>query len=390
MIGFTFSCLTFEFDGQQHEIATRHEGDGSDYMALYHLSQAVGLDKNYTRFHKAIRYKSFAKVSKASAVTLDEAIAFMRSLAEQGFDTPAVAAMLAWLLGLKPAAAEANERPPTANGIQMFDFKGHEVRVVDGPDGEPWWVAKDVCDVLGLGNPSQALARLDDDEKMTLTTNESHSGTRGGAQFLNIINEPGLFNLIRSSRKPEAKAFRRFVDHEVLPSIRKTGRYEMGGSRRSADPAPPSELGEVLKVLAATTQVLALGQNDLKVASAAAQERLDAQDAEIASLKEDVANLSKYRRRVLKHVPAGYVRFRVWCDRKGVPAALLGKQQPNEIHRACLIGAQMGQPAERCHPPGWSEAWYFHYSVMEEWLRGLQKRDRTWAPQGHFGFDKSA
>ena len=124
------------------------------------------------------------------------------------------------------------------NAIQKWDFKGHEVRTVPGSDGEEWWVAKDVCDVLEIANVSDAMRRLDDDEKMTLGTTEGHSGSRGGAQSLNIINESGLYSLILTSRKPEAKAFKKWVTSVVLPAIRKTGRYDTGdagpGTRRAS------------------------------------------------------------------------------------------------------------------------------------------------------------
>lgn len=111
----------------------------------------------------------------------------------------------------------------------------NEITVYDNPNfgkmrtvtinGEPWFVAADVCRVLEIGNPSQALVNLDDDEKMILTNNEGHSGQRGGAQMMNIINEPALYSIILRSRKPEAKAFKRWITHEVIPSIRKTGYY---------------------------------------------------------------------------------------------------------------------------------------------------------------------
>lgn len=92
-------------------------------------------------------------------------------------------------------------------------------------DGEPWFVGKDVCNALDIGNPSQAISRLDDDEKVTLTTNEGHSGKLGGAQMLNVISEAGLYSLILKSRKPEAKAFKRWITHDIIPTIRKTGGY---------------------------------------------------------------------------------------------------------------------------------------------------------------------
>lgn len=107
------------------------------------------------------------------------------------------------------------------NELQIFDYESRKVRVY----GNGWFVATDVCAILGLTNVSMALGKLDDDEKMTLSLTESHSGNRGGAQSINLINEPGLYSLILTSRKPEAKKFKRWVTHEVLPSIRKTGLY---------------------------------------------------------------------------------------------------------------------------------------------------------------------
>lgn len=92
-------------------------------------------------------------------------------------------------------------------------------------NGEPWFVAVDVCRALEISNPTMALDRLDPDEKMTLSLTEGHSGQRGGAQQVNIVNEPGLYVLIIGSRKPEAKAFKRWITHEVIPTIRKTGGY---------------------------------------------------------------------------------------------------------------------------------------------------------------------
>lgn len=100
-----------------------------------------------------------------------------------------------------------------------FDYSGRQVRTVTR-DGEPWFVARDVCAVLEIRNVADAVAALDDDEKGVATVD-----TPGGDQRVGIINEPGLYSLILRSRKPEAKAFKRWVTHEVLPAIRKTGRY---------------------------------------------------------------------------------------------------------------------------------------------------------------------
>lgn len=87
-------------------------------------------------------------------------------------------------------------------------------------DDNPWFVAVDVCNVLGLTNSRKAIENLDEDEKgVTIIY------TLGGDQKVSIINEPGLYSLILRSRKPEAKAFKRWITHEVIPSIRKTGGY---------------------------------------------------------------------------------------------------------------------------------------------------------------------
>ena len=97
-------------------------------------------------------------------------------------------------------------------------------------DNEPWFVAKDVCDCLDLSNSRKALSRLEDDEKgVTL------SDTLGGMQEMATVNEYGLYSLVMSSRKPEAKEFKRWVTHEVLPSIRKYGSYNMNIPRTLPD-----------------------------------------------------------------------------------------------------------------------------------------------------------
>ena len=87
-------------------------------------------------------------------------------------------------------------------------------------DSEPWFVAADVCKALDLKDTSMSIRSLDDDEKGTNTI-----CTLGGEQKVSIISESGLYSLILRSRKPEAKAFKRWVTHEVIPSIRKYGAY---------------------------------------------------------------------------------------------------------------------------------------------------------------------
>lgn len=105
------------------------------------------------------------------------------------------------------------------NNLQIFknDELG-QIRAIE-KDGQPWFVAKDVCEILEIQNTTDAIKRLDTDE----VTRFNLGGLTGEA---NLVNEYGLYSLILGSRKPEAKKFKRWVTHEVLPSIRKTGGYQ--------------------------------------------------------------------------------------------------------------------------------------------------------------------
>lgn len=107
------------------------------------------------------------------------------------------------------------------NSLQVFtneDFGNIRALTIDS---QPWFVAKDVCDALGLSNVGQAIVGLDEDEKDSITIDDGTPGNPNKA----IITEAGLYSLILRSRKPEAKRFKRWVTHEVLPSIRNHGVY---------------------------------------------------------------------------------------------------------------------------------------------------------------------
>jgi anti-repressor protein len=111
------------------------------------------------------------------------------------------------------------------NELRAFEYNGKEVRTAQ-KDGETWWVLKDVCAVLELANVGNIAARLDDDEKSNIhQTDIRNENIDIPNRGLTVINESGLYNVILRSDKPEAKAFKRWVMHEVLPSIRKTGGY---------------------------------------------------------------------------------------------------------------------------------------------------------------------
>lgn len=146
------------------------------------------------------------------------------------------------------------------NEMQIFEKPEFGQIRTTTVDGEPWFVAVDVCRALELSNVTRAIERLDEDEKMTLTSSEGHSGQRGGAQSMNIVNEPGLYTLVLGSRKPEAKAFKRWITHEVLPSIRKTGAYStdsrlMAAAQLLASCRNPAAIPALVAVLSEYTGV---------------------------------------------------------------------------------------------------------------------------------------
>lgn len=108
----------------------------------------------------------------------------------------------------------------TVSNVIPFNFGKQQVRTLLIND-QPWFVATDVCESLAIVNTARALSRLDEDERGIHSMN-----TLGGAQNLSVVNESGLYSLILTSRKAEAKIFKKWVTAEVLPAIRKHGRYE--------------------------------------------------------------------------------------------------------------------------------------------------------------------
>lgn len=105
--------------------------------------------------------------------------------------------------------------------IQTYDFEGQALRDVL-IDGEPWFVGKDVCAILGIVNHNDALGSMPDDERKGVGITDPLGRN---PQDMICVNEPGLYRLIFKSRKPEAERFKRWVLHEVLPEIRRTGGY---------------------------------------------------------------------------------------------------------------------------------------------------------------------
>jgi prophage antirepressor-like protein len=136
---------------------------------------------------------------------------------------------------------------------QIFDYHGVQVRTVI-KDGDPWFVLKDACDILGLRSPD-VRQRLGDD----VVSSHAVKDSLGRDNAATIINEDGLYDVILESRKPEAKAFRKWVTSEVLPSIRKTGSYSIN---------IPKSLPEALRAYATEVEkneILMLENQELKI-----------------------------------------------------------------------------------------------------------------------------
>lgn len=127
--------------------------------------------------------------------------------------------------GLEPTSALSSP------ALFTFPETGQRVRVVEGPDGEPWFVARDVCAALDTDQKDIPMI-LDQDEHCTIYTIEGRNNFTGLRKDTRLVSEPGLYSLILRSRKPQARTFKRWITHDVLPALRRTGHYSM--------PAPSS------------------------------------------------------------------------------------------------------------------------------------------------------
>jgi prophage antirepressor-like protein len=130
------------------------------------------------------------------------------------------------------------------SGVQRWEAPtGEQLRTVE-IDGEPWFVAMDVCRALEIESRGTALSRIDAEDKGVCSID-----TPGGLQQVSIVNEPGLYELTLGSRKPEAKAFKRWITHDVLPEIRMTGSYSAHPSNQVQQAAPAPSLLDALRGL---------------------------------------------------------------------------------------------------------------------------------------------
>lgn len=166
------------------------------------------------------------------------------------------------------------------SNIQIFNYQSNEVRTVK-MDGEPWFVLKDVCNILNINNASDVYNRLDDDEKGV-----AQIDTLGGRQKMSTVNESGLYHVILRSDKPEAAPFRKWVTSEVLPSIRKNGGYIAGQEQLT-----PQEL--MAKALLVANKTLA--DREARISELTVQNNIMAPKAEYFDELVDRNMLTSFR-----------------------------------------------------------------------------------------------
>jgi prophage antirepressor-like protein len=211
------------------------------------------------------------------------------------------------------------------SALVPFEYGDHQVRTVV-VDGEPWFVANDVCSVLNIRNSRDAVSRLEDDEKSSVVLTD---GTPGNP-MRTIINEAGLYDLIGRSDKPEARLFRRWVNHEVLPTIRKTGSYSI---------KPQSTLDVLAAAVAELQRVDREAQQAQQVALEASRTAVRAQ-AEVQTVSARLGLLEDQEGWV---IASGFLRTKKarWPDHK---ILRLGRA-------AGKIGRNMGlEPGTYHHP----------------------------------------
>ena len=194
--------------------------------------------------------------------------------------------------------------------VRSFEFHNQTLRTVER-DGVPWFVLADVCDVLEMGNPSQAASRLDDDEKGIISID-----TLGGRQNVSAVNESGLFSLILTSRKPEARQFRRWVTGIVLPAIRRTGGYAGPGFTL------PKTLAEALRLAADQAEKTEAIRAELEIAAPKA--------AFVDRYVESTG--TKGFRATAKLLGANEARFREFVEARGILYRLGGEWTARQEH----------------------------------------------------------
>lgn len=234
------------------------------------------------------------------------------------------------------------------SALQIFSYQDSQIRTYMDESGEVWLVAKDVCDFLDLADVTSALRTLDDDEKMTLQNTRTHSGQRGGAQFLNVINEPGLYKLTFRSKKPNAKEFTRKVTHEILPQIRKTGSYV----------APEvEEFEEVLEPLNIRVRIAGVLQRlALQVSDEAIRDHINRESYKYATGETLPDPEPKPKAAPIKHNPRHWTAQQIGATLKWPPDAVMHRAENLGLTKKSVNGYWDG------------ETWYFSKEGRQNFL----------------------
>lgn len=245
------------------------------------------------------------------------------------------------------------------NDLQIFTYQQSTVRTVER-DGEPWFVLKDVCDVLGIGSPHKVADRIDEDERNQIPLTDS----LGRQQETTIINESGLYNVILRSDKPEAKPFRKWVTSEVIPAIRKHGSY----SRKPLTPAEQllaqaNVLVEQERRLSALEETAEKTSRAIEMIAAPAASTRDTWQEETGKAIRQMcaeAEPAKAPARQRSHGDRVQSGLQALRHRPQPPA-------PRDLHRHCA--AQSGGPAYQPPDPGITTT--FH---RKEYFNGTRNR----------------
>lgn len=208
------------------------------------------------------------------------------------------------------------------NNISIFNNDQFgEIRALM-QNGEPWFIAKDICDALGFEKPADAVRGLDDDEKGTYIMR----GTQGNPDKT-IISEAGLYSLILRSRKPEAKMFKRWVTHEVLPQIRKTGGYI---------PVKPEDTDLDIMVKAAQIMQATIERQKVQIAEAAP--KVVTYDDFLVEADDNIPMAVLANRLCQEGLPFGLHRLFAFLRRQGV---------------LCSTGSRKNLPTQKYMEKGW-------------------------------------
>lgn len=227
-----------------------------------------------------------------------------------------------------------NQNPDNSNALQVV-FENHPVRILKADNGELMFIASFVCEALGLGNISAALSRLDEDEKGIISDD-----TPGGRQNVAYVTEPGLYTLVMASRKPEAKRFKRWIAHDVLPELRKNNRYEI-----PKDLSPIEKSRQLLNVLVSIQDTVE-----------AQQHLLNEHDERIASLEAHVQPELEY------FTVMGY------CHKYGKTVSLNEAQGIGQ--RASRLSKERGVSIGKTSDPRFGEVNTYHMTILNELVKG--------------------